>query len=106
MENDAEKARKALNDAWRRGEEEFLPDTPPQKLHPADVRFSIASKVLWGAFFIFLIELALTWHETAPSPNMSLDTLRDTFEAFDALNAGVFTAIGAVIGFYFGQNKD
>jgi hypothetical protein len=35
-----------------------------------------------------------------------LEALRDTFQAFDALNAGVFTAMGAVIGFYFGQSKD
>jgi hypothetical protein len=34
------------------------------------------------------------------------EALHDAFASFDSLNAGIFTLLGTVIGFYFGKTSD
>ena len=96
-------ATQILNEVARRGEREFLPDTPRAKHHIADVRFYLASGIFVGALIVFGVEFVMAWNKV-PTSN-SLDALHDTFAAFDTLNAGIFTALGAVIGFYFGKTS-
>jgi hypothetical protein len=100
---ESKRATDTLNYLAKRGEREFLPDTPRPKHHIADVRFYLASGIFAGALVVLAVEFFMTWYKVPASA--SLDALKDTFGAFDTLNAGIFTVLGAVIGFYFGKTS-
>ena len=92
-----------LNELVKRGDQVF-PDAPKLLHHIGDVRFYLARGIFIGALVIFLIEFLITVNRVPAST--SLDALKDTFSSFDTLNAGIFTALGAIIGFYFGKSQD